>query len=561
MVRARRFAGPRWWKLLYNHNPFYVISVMFVLLGVHTSFTGSVDTTDGWLMMSIYCGYMLLLGLVAWVVVFCGRVWEDARTVLLSIVLLLVALSNSFDNLVIQHVDVGARYLVGGLVFAVLLTESLILALRLRLSVLFRTAYYAQMAVLFLYPIWLAHLLDTHQQARLAWFVLGFPVVAAAALLLLLPALHAGSRDRRPTGTPWRWPWYPLPLFVFIGVGMTLRSYSLSLSFEVGGGMGSGFMPYFLVPILLAVVAVVLEFGRIQKRPSVVGWATAAPLASLLLAFPSGGGSELQRRFVDMLLDAGAAPAKVTIVAVCIFYMIACLRNIPRAEAGLVASLLVATFIGGATVGPSTLVAPQQWPLALLSAWFLVLGILRQSTARVLAGSAVAMIVFQRTGQGIDVGRDFAFYLLLACYAIVLAVPLLMNDRLAKSLRRAAPYVAVTVSAGAAMAFPFVLVETSPAEQIAGILLFALFPLLYWLRYRRLDDLVAALSGMGAVLLASALHGYRFLRLVVALRGLGLLGWGLIFLAIALAISLSKGGLHVRLRRYLRLLNRSIDSA
>ncbi len=61
-----RFGDPTtWWRLAYNHNPFYVISAGLVLYGLHTSFTNSVSPADGWTMLAIYCGYMLMLALAA----------------------------------------------------------------------------------------------------------------------------------------------------------------------------------------------------------------------------------------------------------------------------------------------------------------------------------------------------------------------------------------------------------------------------------------------------------------------------------------------------------------
>ena len=69
-----------WVRFLYNHNPFYVVSAVLVLYGLHVSFADNLEPTEGWLFTRLFMGYMLLLAAAAVLVVRLGRVWEDART-------------------------------------------------------------------------------------------------------------------------------------------------------------------------------------------------------------------------------------------------------------------------------------------------------------------------------------------------------------------------------------------------------------------------------------------------------------------------------------------------
>ena len=60
-----------WLRRIYNHNPFYVISAALVIYGLHVSFAGRLDPTQGWLLVRLLAGYALMLAgagiaLVAW---------------------------------------------------------------------------------------------------------------------------------------------------------------------------------------------------------------------------------------------------------------------------------------------------------------------------------------------------------------------------------------------------------------------------------------------------------------------------------------------------------------
>src|ERR1700677_4815270 len=87
-------------RFLYTHNPFYLVSALLVLIGLHEALSTDSSFTGGWLLMGVLCGYTLLLAIAGYVIVRFGQVWEDARTVLLVIVLLFLALSVSFDRIV-----------------------------------------------------------------------------------------------------------------------------------------------------------------------------------------------------------------------------------------------------------------------------------------------------------------------------------------------------------------------------------------------------------------------------------------------------------------------------
>ena len=48
-----------WFRFVYNHNPFYVISAVLVLYGLHVSFADNLDPTEGWKFTQLLMGYIL----------------------------------------------------------------------------------------------------------------------------------------------------------------------------------------------------------------------------------------------------------------------------------------------------------------------------------------------------------------------------------------------------------------------------------------------------------------------------------------------------------------------
>src|SRR5439155_9465952 len=74
-------------------NPFYVISAGLFLAGLWVSFGSQERDEDAWWLMAGLAGYTLLLAVTALVLVRFARVWDDARTVLLLVVLMFLATS------------------------------------------------------------------------------------------------------------------------------------------------------------------------------------------------------------------------------------------------------------------------------------------------------------------------------------------------------------------------------------------------------------------------------------------------------------------------------------
>src|SRR5205814_1557908 len=182
-----------------TNNPFYIISAGLFLVGLRISFGAQVRDTDSWALMVSLAGYTLLLAGSALLLVRFAGVWDDVRTVLLLVVLMFLATSVTFDEVLVLSPGRGFACYLGGLLFAVAVSEGVLRGIRLRLPAWFRVPYYLTLALFFLYPLALSPLLGQRSEA-LRWGLFGFSPAAGLAFLTLLPALRRGPSYVRANG-------------------------------------------------------------------------------------------------------------------------------------------------------------------------------------------------------------------------------------------------------------------------------------------------------------------------------------------------------------------------
>src|SRR5438045_7431820 len=114
-------------------NPFYVLSAALFLVGLRLSFETLDGDAETWGLMSGLAGYTLLLAVTACLLVRFGNVWDDVRTVLLLVVLMFLATSVTFDEVLVLDPGRGIVCYLGGVLFAVVVREGLLRGMRLRL--------------------------------------------------------------------------------------------------------------------------------------------------------------------------------------------------------------------------------------------------------------------------------------------------------------------------------------------------------------------------------------------------------------------------------------------
>src|SRR5262249_49806082 len=137
-------AGAAHWFVLRvcTSNPFYVISAGLFLAGLYASFEARAGDVETWTLLSGLAGYTLLLAMTAFLLVRFAHAWDDLRPVLLLVVLMFLATSVTFDELLVLDPGRGVPCFLVGLAFAVLVSEGLLRGIRLRLPARFRVPYY-----------------------------------------------------------------------------------------------------------------------------------------------------------------------------------------------------------------------------------------------------------------------------------------------------------------------------------------------------------------------------------------------------------------------------------
>jgi hypothetical protein len=156
---ARSFA-----RFLYSSNPFYVLSADLVFVGLRMSFGRGGPASYSWALAIGLATYPLLLATTACFLIRVGKLWDDLRSLLLLIVILFLATAMSFDDTMAADPRRGSLGYIGGFAFAVVVSEAVLHTIQLRLSGWYRAAYYAILALVFLYPNALAPVLSEPDQ-------------------------------------------------------------------------------------------------------------------------------------------------------------------------------------------------------------------------------------------------------------------------------------------------------------------------------------------------------------------------------------------------------------
>jgi hypothetical protein len=528
-------------RLLYNHNPFYVISALLVLCGVWRSVAGQEVLASGWTMLGVLCGYVALLAGAAWAIVRLGGVWQDARTLLVVIVVMLLALSMSFDPVAVLDSQTARRLLLCGLAFAVVLSEATMRGLGIRLSRFYRGPYYAALALLFLYPLWLGELIQREESTLRAWSLMLFPALAAVILLMLLPAARWGRTSKWASGAPWPWPLFPWTLFFFLALGFGVRSYSLAYAFESGPAGESGFRAVWLAPLVLACSVLTLEMGLAARSRLAQLVAGLTPLCVLPMALSGPGDNATQAKFLALLQDSLAGPAILAAGTLIAFYAWAWARQARLAEAGLMMALAMAALVDGNTVDWRTLDLRNPAPLGAIVVLQLILSVRHGASWRMLIVTVLTIAAASwPLRQTPLVHSGYApLHLFLLTF---LAVGLTFEDRFARGLRRAAPYLIPVLAMLAATAYPLLFPQIAMSLNAAYAVALAVFAGLYWRRERALENLAGALVTAGLVLLAVLRAGYVQLDDTPLAAGRDWVAAGLAFLGVGVFISLAKGG-------------------
>ena len=532
---------------LYNHNPFYLISTCLVLYGLQAAFHPRPgEWIDPWALMAALAGYTVLSAITAFLIVRLGKVWEDARSLLLILLFLFLALSVSFDEIVNTNPESGQALLLFGFCLSVGISEWLLTGLEIRLPALYRGPYYLLLALFFGYPLWVSPEVTELPLEVLRRRILLFPAIAAIPFLALIPAVHRGAEYTRPNGTPWNWPWVPWPMFAFLALAVCARSYVLSISFDPLAGMNSTFGLYILVPFFLAGFVLLLELAIVHASPGLRRFVMAAGFGLLFLAQSTGEGNTSSRQFVETLTATAGSPLFLTICGLLAFYAYAWMRGVAFGEWGCIAMLLLAVFVTPSSLRIGDVREPQIWALKAIGLLEFFISLVRLDSRRCFAGVGVciAALAFSPEIPKPSPLQWAVPYHLLLLATLVIGVS--FTDLFAKFLRKAGA-VLLPVSGLAALAAD--LPESEPTAipflYMAGMTLAAFGH--WWFTGERWY-LYGAGASLGGLFVTGSLALWEFLLLTLGPNALYPLAGGLGCFLLAVIISALKAGAGAWLR-------------
>lgn len=530
-------------KWLYTNNPFYVLSAWLVFFGLRSSFDTTGDTFQTTALMIGLTVYTVLLAVSACFLVRIGKVWDDVRSMLVLVVLMLLAISVCFDDTLASNPSVGTFYCLTGLVFSVLVSEGLLFGMPLRLPAGFRVPYYLLLTLFFLYPIALSPLFYEPNAPKLQWGLFSFSTVAGLLLLTLLPAVRRGPEYVRDNGSPWPWPWYPWILFCTLALGVLGRAYYLCISLHFVGDGTNIFGTYFWVPFLLALNVLFLEIAIVSRRSVALRIALAAPVVTLLAAIAGESTLLANLRFPERFAETlGGAPLFLTLIATTAFYALCTLRRVPHAVDALSICLVLFSVCGPATANPGTaaLTSPRGFPFVFIAVIQFCMAIRQRNAVRsVLSVACVlvaATISYQET-HFTAYGGLIPFHLLLA---VVLLVGAVVRDKFGEFVQYIGAILIALAGVTSVVCGPRILGEVPPMLPEVYPLLAIATAVAYGYFVRNRSYYLSATGVLVVWLATVAWHMYRGLRQTMA--GLDYLLFGLLFFLIAMLISLNKAG-------------------
>lgn len=544
-VASELRAIARW---LHTNNPFYAASAALTFAGLRMSFdtSGSTFQTSGLLLALVV--YTLLLAGAAWFLIRYASLWEDARTLLLVVVLMLLAISVSFDDTLAASSWLGIPLFIVGFVFAVGLSEGLLRAIRLRLAAGYRLPFHGMLAVFFLYPVLLSQWIREPQSPALCWGLFGFSAVAGGVFLTLLPAIRRGAEYVRDNGSPWQWPWFPWTLFVTLGLGVCIRAYYLCVSFHFVGVPQTIFALYFLVPFLWVLALLVLEIGFVTRQKSLqyAGLTVAAGL--VVLGVTASPDRAFDLGFLTLFYGTlGASPLFLTLVAAIAFFLLAWLRGVSAAFWLLTLGVTSFSVCGTSTFNLDTLMTPWGLPILGTALMLLARAARHRSAAASLVGGWCAVVAMVIDSRNVPLEVHEVLILVHAMLAVVLLVGVLFRDPAGLWIQRLGAVSMVALALTAIGCPPGILGDPPSWLVLVYPLLMSSIALAYGLLVSNPLCLASATVCVSGWLVVNGWPSYQQARRSVV--GLDYIVSGLVFFVVAMLVSLSKTDLLRRLGR------------
>ncbi|MCA9140771.1 MAG: hypothetical protein KDB00_28555 [Planctomycetales bacterium] len=536
-------------RFLYNQNPFYLISCLLVIYGCQNLAISSGNLLDKSItMVGGIAAYTILMAVVCIAVVRLAKVWDDARSIFIVVVISLIAVTTGFDELCIGNRSMATAMASFAAAFVLTVTETVLWACRIRLGFWYRATYYAHFAILLGFPLALGRAVATRNDPLANWGSVLFSMAVAAGALLLIPALRRGPDSVKGNGTPWSWPLYPISAFVVMLVLAGIRSHAIWMSFGFYGTAGK-FEPFLLLPLLAAVLILIVETGlgrgnQVLQRFSLV----ATPV--LLLCAITGNGATWLPIGGDLRTYFGSS-LTVALGFVFSVYLWMTIRGVQYAAFGLPATLLTTGF--SATL-PSTGAAYglQSWMFPAAACVILLLMTFRMKNSDWLWAAVAGVATTTIAMAGDAYGRPNDGLIAASVFAVLamLAIGIVFRTDLAVFLR----YAAAGVIMFGTMAIVFRVLQSPGSMLLYAIAAIGVVALFYGMLIRRRGWLIIAALQISLFILITSYQGHRTGKL-------RRINWpiasGLMCLCVGVAITTGKTGVYHGIAK--RIAQRNLD--
>ena len=343
---------------------------------------------------------MVMMALTAITIIKFGGVWDDARTIVLSILILAVSAVTCCDATVLSQPMTTAAILGGGFLLIVAIWETLVRTLKVVFPSTLRLPFYLILSLIFFYSLlfgpedtlpWLSSFSAAGKLYAFGW-------ILALAMLTCLPVIRASRAAFRENGTPWSWPAYPWSIFVVLVGVACLRLYFMSLAFIPEYGWGNPIGLHFYVPVFFATAVLLFEAWQVENKapsPGVAGFGTFS-VVMLLLSLPLSQ-NEKYLEFFGELTSGIASPFWITLMLLLVYAGVFLLRGKTKMRVVISGLLLIAGFAGADQMMMTTTVF-SMWPLigllALQNYWAIRAGTIdRWITAGVATSVACGILV------------------------------------------------------------------------------------------------------------------------------------------------------------------------
>jgi hypothetical protein len=463
---------------------------------------------------------------------------------------MLLAISASFDEtleLTVENPGTSIPLMFyGACGFAIVVCETLLRGIRLRLPAGFRLPFYAILATFYLYPVLLIQWMRDPSAPSMNWGLFCFSAVMGGLFLTLLPAVRGGANYVSNNGSPWRWPWYPWILFGVLAFGVCARAYYLCYSLHGVVGFRSIFGLYFLVPFLFAANVLLLEAGLVSQKKGVIRLALLLPIGLVTLAMTASPANAADVGFLKLFHDTlHASPLFLTMSAVTAFYFVAMVRRVPHAWLAASLALIVLSFAGPDTFNPDTCAGPYGLPILAAGGLFFLVGVLRRHAVGCLLGACCAVaapwIDFHDTALGAYHGAIPAHLLLVS----VLIVGAVFRDDRGRWIQNLGAAAILFLALTAANCTFWRCTDLPDAALTFYPPILAIVAVGYGLLVKNRWYYASAVGSLCGWAAGTGWSVYRQARHAVA--GLNYIVLGAIFFIAALLVSLSKMGLLQRL--------------